>query len=51
VYTITHNLGYQPHVMVVDLVGTEYLGQIVYTNTNSLTITFSTAVYATAYLS
>jgi hypothetical protein len=51
VYTITHNLGYQPNVMVVDSFGTEYLGQIVYTNSNSLTITFTSAVYATAYLS
>lgn len=50
-YTITHNLGYQPNVMVVDSFGTEYLGQIVYTNSNSLTITFTSAVYATAYLS
>jgi len=50
-YTITHNLGYQPNVMVVDSFGTEYFGTVVYTNTNSLTITFTSAVYATAYLS
>ena len=51
VYTITHNLGYQPNVMVIDSFGTEYFGTVVYTNTNSLTITFTSAVYATAYLS
>jgi hypothetical protein len=51
VWSITHNLGYQPNVMVVDNVGTEYFGAVVYTNTNSLTITFTSAVYATAYLS
>lgn len=51
VWNITHNLGYQPNVMVVDNVGTEYFGAVVYTNTNSLTITFTSAVYATAYLS
>ena len=51
VWEITHNLGYQPNVMVVDTVGTEYFGTVVYTNINSLTITFTSAVYATAYLS
>ena len=50
-YEITHNLGYRPNVMVVDSFGTEYFGTVVYTNTNSLTITFTSAVYATAYLS
>lgn len=50
-WNITHNLGYQPNVMVVDNVGTEYFGAVVYTDTNSLTITFTSAVYATAYLS
>lgn len=51
VWEISHNLGYQPNVSVIDNVGTEYFGTVVYTNTNSLTITFSSAVYATAYLS
>jgi hypothetical protein len=51
VWNITHNLGYQPNVMVVDTFGTEYFGAVVYTDTNSLTITFTSAVYATAYLS
>jgi hypothetical protein len=51
VYTISHNLGYQPNVMVIDSVGTEYFGTVLYNNSNSLTITFSSAVYATAYLS
>lgn len=50
-YEITHNLGYRPNVMVVDNFGTEYFGTVLYTNTSSLTITFTSAVYATAYLS
>lgn len=50
-FEITHNLGYRPNVMVVDSFGTEYFGTVVYTDTNSLTITFTSAVYATAYLS
>jgi hypothetical protein len=50
-YLISHNLGYRPNVMVVDNFGTEYFGTVVYTDTNSLTITFTSAVYATAYLS
>jgi hypothetical protein len=51
IWTITHNLGYQPNVMVIDSVGNEYFGTVVYTNSNSLTITFTAAVYATAHLS
>jgi hypothetical protein len=50
-WTITHNLGFKPNVTVSDSVGTEYFGQIPYTNSNSLTLTFSQAVYGTAYLS
>jgi hypothetical protein len=51
VWNITHNLGYNPGVRVVNQFGTEFMGDIVYNNSNSLTITFSQAVYATAYLS
>jgi len=51
VWHITHNLGYKPSVQVVNQVGTEFLGDVVYNDNNSLTITFSQAVYATAYLS
>jgi len=51
IWTITHNLGYYPNVMVADNFGTEFFGQVVYTSINSLTITFSQAVYGTAYLS
>ena len=50
-WTITHNLGFNPNVTVSDSVGTEYFGQISYTNSNSLILTFSQAVYGTAYLS
>jgi hypothetical protein len=50
-WTITHNLGFNPNVTVSDSFGTEYFGQISYTNSNSLTLTFSQAVYGTAYLS
>lgn len=50
-WTINHNLGYYPNVTVADNFGTEFFGQVAYTSTNSLTITFSQAVYGTAYLS
>jgi hypothetical protein len=50
-WIISHNLGFNPNVTVSDSVGTEYFGQISYTNSNSLTLTFSQAVYGTAYLS
>ena len=48
---INHNLGYRPSVLVLDNVGNEYFGQITYTDSNNLTLTFSQAVYGTAYLS
>lgn len=50
-WTINHNLGFKPNVTVVDSAGTIYEGEIAYTNTNSLTVTFSSAFSGTAYLS
>lgn len=50
-WNINHNLGYNPSVRVIDNFDTEYFGQITYTDTNNLTLTFSQAVYGTAYLS
>ena len=51
VWYITHNLGFYPSVRVVNIFGTEFIGDVVYTDISSLTITFSGPVYATAYLS
>ena len=50
-WVINHNLGFQPNVTVVDSAGTIYEGEIAYTNTNSLTVTFSVAFSGIAYLS
>lgn len=50
-WNIGHNLGYKPSVRVLDSFGTEYFGQITYTDNNNVVLTFSTAVFATAYLS
>jgi hypothetical protein len=50
-WVINHNLGFQPNVTVVDSAGTIYEGEIAYTNTNSLTVTFSSAFSGMAYLS
>ena len=50
-WVINHNLGFKPNVTVVDSAGTIYEGEITYTNTNSLTVTFSTAFSGMAYLS
>jgi len=51
VWNITHNLGFNPSVQVVNAIGTEFFGDVVYTNTNQLTVTFSAPVYGTIYLS
>ena len=50
-WVITHNLGFKPNVTVVDSAGTIYEGEITYTNTNSLTVSFSSAFSGKAYLS
>jgi hypothetical protein len=50
-WTITHGLGFYPNVTVVDSAGTIYEGEIAYTNTNSLTVSFSAAFSGKAYLS
>lgn len=52
VWTITHNLGFNPNVTVIDSSGTIYEGEIAYnTNRNSLTVTFTAAFSGKAYLS
>lgn len=50
-WAITHNLGYYPNVTVVDSTATVCEGDIVYTNANTITITFSQAISGVAYLS
>lgn len=50
VWEIYHELGFYPSVRILDNFGTEYFGNITYNSISQVTITFSTAVYATAYL-
>lgn len=50
VWTITHNLNKYPAVTVVDSGNSEVIGEIQYTNTNTLTVTFSSAFSGKAYL-
>jgi hypothetical protein len=50
-WTINHNLGFYPNLTVQDSAGTIYEGEINYTNTGSLTVTFSSAFSGKAYLS
>ena len=51
VWNITHNLGWQPNVTVQDSGGSVVEGEISYTSTNALTVTFSGAFSGKAYLS
>jgi hypothetical protein len=51
VWTITHNLGYNPNVTIIDAALNNIEGDIQYNSINELTITFSVSVYGTAYLS
>ena len=50
-WTIPHNLGFQPNVTILDSAGNIVEGEIAYTNTNSLTVSFSTSFSGKAYLS
>lgn len=50
-WVITHNLGWIPNVTVQDSAGNIVEGEITYTNTKQLTVTFSSAFSGNAYLS
>ena len=50
-WVIVHNLNFYPNVTVQDSGGSIVEGEITYTNSNSLTATFSAAFSGTAYLS
>ena len=50
-WVISHNLGFQPNVTIIDSAGNIVEGEIAFTNTNSLTASFSTAFSGKAYLS
>lgn len=50
-WTINHNLHFLPNVTVFDSGGTQVEGNIVHTNVNSLTISFSAAIAGNAILS
>jgi len=50
-WAISHNLGFKPNVTVVDSAGNIVEGEIAYTNSNSLTVSFSAAFSGKAYIS
>lgn len=50
-WVITHNLNFHPNVTVQDSAGNIVEGEIAYTNTNSLTVSFASAFSGKAYLS
>lgn len=50
-WTITHNLGFNPSVSVVDSANSTVEGQVTYINTNSLSVSFSAAFSGSAFLS
>lgn len=50
-WTIHHNLNRFPAVSVVDSSGNDVIGEVHYTDSNTIVITFSSAFGGTAYLS
>ena len=50
-WTITHNLGFNPAVSVVDSGGNHVIGDVNYVSVNALTISFSAPFGGSAYLS
>lgn len=49
-WNITHNLGKNPSVSIVDSGGNWVVGDVLYINNNELTINFNSAFSGTAYL-
>ena len=50
-WVINHNLHFQPAVTTQDSAGSTIEGNVTFTDSNSLTVTFSVACSGTAYLS
>jgi hypothetical protein len=50
-WVVNHNLGFKPNVTVVDSAGNIVEGEIAYTNSNSLTVSFQSAFSGYAYIS
>lgn len=51
VWTITHDLGYNPATTVTDSAGNVVEGTLLYLDTNTLEITFGIAISGYAYMS
>lgn len=49
-WTINHNLGFNPTVVVLDSAGTQCEGAISYPTVNQMVITFTAAFAGTAYV-
>lgn len=50
VWTINHNLGFNPVPVVLDSAGTQCEGTLIYLTLNTMTITFSSAFAGYAYI-
>jgi hypothetical protein len=50
-WVINHNLGFKPNVTVVDSAGNIVEGEVAYTNSNSLTVSFQSSFSGSAYIS
>lgn len=50
VWTIVHNLGRKPSVTVVDSADNTVVGDVAYTSSNQITVTFTAAFAGKAYL-
>lgn len=49
-WSITHNLNKYPSVTIVDTANSEIIGEVVYNNNNTLTLTFSASFSGKAFL-
>tara|TARA_R110000868_G_scaffold74293_6_gene214783 strand:+ start:2883 stop:3173 length:291 start_codon:yes stop_codon:yes gene_type:complete len=50
IWTITHNLGFNPTAVIMDSAGTNCEGEFAFPTVNTMTITFNSAFAGTAYL-
>lgn len=50
-WTIVHNLGFVPNILIVDSSGREVIGEVTVIDLNTISVTFSAAFGGSAYLS
>ena len=51
VWSIEHNMGFYPNILIIDSTGEQVIGNTVFDSINKVTLSFSVAIFGKAYLS